>query len=256
MTLRSWAGNIYRRASHWHKRQREQSRLPRCSAAPVPCSKRAELLLQGTSSWRHAAPARVYRENQRRRALRAGAACLGAPACVPHLVAAPFSTASMLILLSDLVVWYAVCLTGQPAPCGVTLFSACRETKPEQKKCCHVPGSSLSLRVRQDCARGTWRAARYRAPCAPPRRNHGPLARCMEGPSLIRNYHNMGKRKGGYSASTEEASAGDPNPTARLVLALLLLLVIMSIAFFVWRRARNRGPHCARHPIPRAWDSA
>lgn len=65
----------------------------------------------------------------------------------------------------------------------------------------------------------------------------------MEGPSLIRNYHNMGKRKGGYSASTEEASAGDPNPTARLVLALLLLLVIMSIAFFVWRRARNRGPH-------------
>ena len=112
--------------------------------------------------------------------------------------------------------------------------------------------ASQTLRL---CARNL-AAARYRAPCAPPRRNHGPLARCMEGPSLIRNYHNMGKRKGGYSASTEEASAGDPNPTARLVLALLLLLVIMSIAFFVWRRARNRGPHCARHPIPRAWDSA
>ena len=98
------------------------------------------------------------------------------------------------------------------------------------------------------------RAVRAAAPPHPDPRAR--WAQCMEGPSLIRNYHNMGKRKGGYSASTEEASAGDPNPTARLVLALLLLLVIMSIAFFVWRRARNRGPHCARHPIPRAWDSA
>jgi hypothetical protein len=84
-------------------------------------------------------------------------------------------------------------------------------------------------------------------------------AQCMEGPSLIRNYHNMGKRKGAYSASAsaEEPVAGDPNPTARLVLALLLLLVIIAIAFFVWRRARrNRGPHCARQPKPRALESA
>ena len=77
-------------------------------------------------------------------------------------------------------------------------------------------------------------------------------ALCMEGPSLIRNYHKMGKRKGAYPASSEAAAAGDPNPTARLVLALLLLLVIIAIAFVVWRRARNRGPHCARHPKPRA----
>ena len=84
----------------------------------------------------------------------------------------------------------------------------------------------------------------------------GRWARCMEGPSLIRNYHNMGKRKGGYPASTEEASAGDPNPTARLVLALLLLLVIIAIAYFVWRRARNRGAHCAPRPKPRALESA
>ena len=74
----------------------------------------------------------------------------------------------------------------------------------------------------------------------------------MEGPSLIRNYHKMGKRKGAYPASSEAAAAGDPNPTARLVLALLLLLVIIAIAFVVWRWARNRGPHCARRPKPRA----
>ena len=80
----------------------------------------------------------------------------------------------------------------------------------------------------------------------------GAGALCMEGPSLIRNYHKMGKRKGAYPASSEVAAAGDPNPTARLVLALLLLLVIIAIAFVVWRRARNRGPHCARHPKPRA----
>ena len=79
-------------------------------------------------------------------------------------------------------------------------------------------------------------------------------ALCMEGPSLIRNYHKMGKRKGAYPASSEAAAAGDPNPTARLVLALLLLLVIIAIAFVVWRRARNRGPHCARRPKPRAWE--
>lgn len=81
----------------------------------------------------------------------------------------------------------------------------------------------------------------------------------MEGPSLIRNYHNMGKRKGAYSASaasSEEVAAGDPNPTARLVLALLLLLVIIAIAYFVWRRARNRGAHCAPYPKPRALESA
>ena len=77
-------------------------------------------------------------------------------------------------------------------------------------------------------------------------------ALCMEGPSLIRNYHKMGKRKGAYPASSEAAAAGDPNPTARLVLALLFLLVIIAIAFVVWRRARNRGPHCARRPKPRA----
>ena len=76
----------------------------------------------------------------------------------------------------------------------------------------------------------------------------------MEGPSLIRNYHKMGKRKGAYPASSEAAAAGDPNPTARLVLALLFLLVIIAIAFVVWRRARNRGPHCARRPKPRAWE--
>jgi hypothetical protein len=74
----------------------------------------------------------------------------------------------------------------------------------------------------------------------------------MEGPSLIRNYHKMGKRKGAYPASSEVAAAGDPNPSVRLVLALLLLLVIIAIAFVVWRRARNRGLHCARHPKPRA----
>lgn len=65
----------------------------------------------------------------------------------------------------------------------------------------------------------------------------------MEGPSLIRNYHKMGKRKGAYPASSEVAAAGDPNPSVRLVLALLLLLVIIAIAFVVWRRARNRGLH-------------
>ena len=92
-----------------------------------------------------------------------------------------------------------------------------------------------------------------------PRLPRARWAQCMEGPSLIRNYHNMGKRKGAYSASAsaEEPVAGDPNPTARLVLALLLLLVIIAIAFFVWRRARrNRGPHCARQPKPRALESA
>ena len=101
------------------------------------------------------------------------------------------------------------------------------------------------------------RAVRAAAPPHPDPRAH--WAQCMEGPSLIRNYHNMGKRKGAYSASAsaEEPVAGDPNPTARLVLALLLLLVIIAIAFFVWRRARrNRGPHCARQPKPRALESA
>ena len=109
VTLRSWAGNIYRRASHWPTPQREQSRLPRCSAAHVPCSKRAELL-QGTSS----------------------------PSTRLRLVAAPFSTASMLILLSDLVVWY---LSGQLLSAGTvchTVFSVQRNHKSqEQKKCCH-----------------------------------------------------------------------------------------------------------------------
>ena len=70
----------------------------------------------------------------------------------------------------------------------------------------------------------------------------------------------MGKRKGAYNsasaASSEEVAAGDPNPTARLVLALLLLLVIIAIAYFVWRRARNRGAHCAPYPKPRALESA
>ena len=98
-------------------------------------------------------------------------------------------------------------------------------------------------------------AARYRdsrAGAATARNTRAVGALCMEGPSLIRNYHKMGKRKGAYPASSEAAAAGDPNPTARLVLALLLLLVIIAIAFVVWRRARNRGPHCARHPKPRA----
>ena len=102
-------------------------------------------------------------------------------------------------------------------------------------------------------------SARYRAALTQPRLPRARWAQCMEGPSLIRNYHNMGKRKGAYSASAsaEEPVAGDPNPTARLVLALLLLLVIIAIAFFVWRRARrNRGPHCARQPKPRALESA
>jgi hypothetical protein len=106
----------------------------------------------------------------------------------------------------------------------------------------------------------SFQSARYRAAAAtPPRQPRPRWAQCMEGPSLIRNYHNMGKRKGAYSASAsaEEPVAGDPNPTARLVLALLLLLVIIAIAFFVWRRARrNRGPHCARQPKPRALESA
>ena len=98
-------------------------------------------------------------------------------------------------------------------------------------------------------------AARYRdsrAGAATARNTRAVGALCMEGPSLIRNYHKMGKRKGAYPASSEAAAAGDPNPTARLVLALLLLLVIIAIAFVVWRRARNRGPHCARRPKPRA----
>ena len=98
-------------------------------------------------------------------------------------------------------------------------------------------------------------AARYRdsrAGAATARNTRAVGALCMEGPSLIRNYHKMGKRKGAFPASSEVAAAGDPNPTARLVLALLLLLVIIAIAFVVWRRARNRGPHCARHPKPRA----
>lgn len=98
------------------------------------------------------------------------------------------------------------------------------------------------------------RLARYRdsEPRATGRTTRAVGALCMEGPSLIRNYHKMGKRKGAYPASSEVAAAGDPNPTARLVLALLLLLVIIAIGFVVWRRARNRGPHCARHPKPRA----
>ena len=56
-----------------------------------------------------------------------------------RLVAAPFSTASMLILLSDLVVW--VCLSGQLLSAGTvchTVFSVQRNHKSqEQKKCCH-----------------------------------------------------------------------------------------------------------------------
>ena len=67
----------------------------------------------------------------------------------------------------------------------------------------------------------------------------------MEGPSVIRNYNTMGKRKYAYPASSEEAVAAAGNPSVRLALALLLLLVVVVIAFFVWRRARNRGPQCA-----------
>ena len=56
-----------------------------------------------------------------------------------RLVAAPFSTASMLILLSDLVVWY---LSGQLLSAGTvchTVFSVQRNHKSqEQKKCCHA----------------------------------------------------------------------------------------------------------------------
>ena len=96
------------------------------------------------------------------------------------------------------------------------------------------------------------RAVPRSAPRATGRTTRAVGALCMEGPSLIRNYHKMGKRKGAYPASSEVAAAGDPNPSVRLVLALLLLLVIIAIAFAVWRRARNRGLHCARHPKPRA----
>ena len=83
-------------------------------------------------------------------------------------------------------------------------------------------------------------------------RLHELICRALTRRAPLRTNHKMGKRKGAYPASSEVAAAGDPNPTARLVLALLLLLVIIAIAFVVWRRARNRGPHCARHPKPRA----
>lgn len=171
-----------------------------------------------------------------------------------------FHSDSLLILLSDLVRCGARGLSRYAAVATTSVSLACREIKLYESGADGVLTNGRRV-ILQVILHGVFclseRAVRAAAPPHPDPRAR--WAQCMEGPSLIRNYHNMGKRKGAYSASAsaEEPVAGDPNPTARLVLALLLLLVIIAIAFFVWRRARrNRGPHCARQPKPRALESA